>query len=187
MPVPTMTFRRPSLPPNIWALPHTNRFGFVGKNVLSGWQLNGITTIRAGVPYNVLSGKDTNLDGIATDRSNAVADINLPGGRSRQQKIAQWFSTAAFAHVPAGVPYGNAERNIGIGPSFINTDFSAFKNFSVWRESNLQFRADFFNLFNNVNLANPNTTLTSPSFGKISALCANATPRVIQFALKVLF
>jgi hypothetical protein len=132
-------------------------------------------------------GERHNLDGIAADRSNAVGDINLPGGRSRQQKIAQYFSTAAFAQGPAGVPYGNAERNIGIGPSFINTDFSAFKNFSVWRESNLQFRADFFNLFNNVNLANPNTTLTSPSFGKISPLCANATPRVIQFALKVLF
>ncbi|MBV9180281.1 MAG: TonB-dependent receptor [Acidobacteria bacterium] len=171
----------------IWAIPRTDRFGVVGKNVLSGWQVNGITTIRTGVPYNVLSGKDSNLDGIATDRPNVVGNINLPGGRGRSQKIAEFFNTAAFAQVPAGVAYGNARRNITIGPSFIDTDFSCFKNFSAWRESNLQFRADVFNLFNNVNLANPNTTLTSPSFGKISALYTNATPRVIQFALKLLF
>jgi hypothetical protein len=74
-----------------------------------------------------------------------------------------------------------------IGPGFINTDFSAFKDFAMWRESRLQFRAEFFNLFNNVNLANPNGVMTSPSYGKISALYANYSPRVIQFALKYQF
>lgn len=171
----------------IWAVPGTGRFGAFGKYALSGWQLNGITTIRTGIPYNVLSGVDSNLDGIATDRPNVVGDINLGSGRSRTQKIAEYFNTAAFAKVTAGVPYGNAQRNVAIGPSYVDTDFSAFKNFSVWKESNLQFRADFFNLFNNVNLGNPNATLTSPSFGKISSLATNASPRVIQFALKLLF
>jgi hypothetical protein len=69
----------------------------------------------------------------------------------------------------------------------MNTDFSAFKNFPVWRESSLQFRAESFNLFNNVNLANPNSTETSPSFGRISALATNYSPRVIQFAVKLSF
>ncbi len=171
----------------IWAIPGTDRYGFIGRQVLSGWQLNGITTLRTGVPYNSLSGKDSNLDGIATDRPNVVGNPIFPGGRSRTQKINEFFNVAAFAQTPAGVPYGNAQRNIAIGPGFVNTDFSAFKNFPMWRESNLQFRAEFFNLFNNVNLANPNATLTSPSFGKISALYTNASPRVIQFALKLSF
>ena len=171
----------------IWAVPGTGRFGGFGKYALSGWQLNGITTIRTGIPYNVLSGVDSNLDGIATDRPNVVGDINLGSGRSRTQKIAEYFNTAAFAKIPAGVPYGGAQRNVAISPSYVDTDFSAFKNFSVWKESNLQFRADFFSLFNNVNLGNPNATFTSPSFGKISSLATNASPRVILFALKLLF
>ncbi len=171
----------------IWAIPGTKHFGFLGSEVLSGWQVNGITTLRTGVPYNVLSGIDSNLDGIATDRPNLTGSPVLPGGRSRTQKIAEFFNTAAFSQVPARVPYGNVQRNVAIGPGFINTDLSGFKNFSVWRESSLQFRAEFFNLFNNVNLANPNTTETSPSFGRISALYTNYSPRVIQFALKLFF
>jgi hypothetical protein len=170
----------------IWAVPGTKRFGFVGPQILSGWQLNGITTFRTGVPYNVLSGVDSNLDGIATDRPNLVGNPIL-SGRSRTQRISAFFNTAAFAQVPAGVPYGNTQRNVEIGPGFINTDLSALKTFSLWKEHSLQFRAEAFNLFNNVNLANPNVTLTSPSFGRISALYTNYSPRVIQFALKLYF
>jgi hypothetical protein len=171
----------------VWTLPSVNRFGLFGKDVLSGWQVNGITTFRTGIPYNVLSGVDSNRDGIATDRPNVVANPTIRGNRTRAARISGFFNTAAFAQVPAGVPYGNAQRNVAIGPGFINTDLSGFKSFPIWRESTLQFRAEIFNIFNNVNLANPNTTETSPSFGKISALYANYSPRVIQFALKYKF
>ena len=171
----------------IWAIPGTKRYGFFGTQILSGWQVNGITTFRTGVPFTVTSGVDSNRDGIATDRPNVTGNPILPGGASRTAKINAFFNTAAFSQLPAGVPYGNASRNIMIGPGFINTDFSAFKDFAMWRESRLQFRAEFFNLFNNVNLANPNGVMTSPSYGKISALYANSSPRVIQFALKYQF
>ena len=171
----------------IWAIPGTQRLGLFGKEALSGWQVNGITTFRAGVPYNVLSGSDSNLDGIATDRPNLVGNPILSNGRTRTQKIAQFFNTSAFAQVPAGTPYGNVHRNVEFGPRFLNTDLSAFKNFALVENLNLQFRAEAFNLFNNVNLANPNTTYSSPSFGKISALYTNYLPRVIQFALKLSF
>jgi hypothetical protein len=171
----------------IWSLPGTKRFGMFGRTVVDGWQVNGITTFHSGIPFNVLSGVDSNRDGIATDRPNITGSPYLPGGRTRVQKIGQFFNTAAFSQVPAGVPYGNVGRNVAIGPGFMNTDLSAFKNFPVWRESSLQFRAESFNLFNNVNLANPNSTETSPSFGKISALATNYSPRVIQFALKLSF
>jgi hypothetical protein len=66
----------------------------------------------------------------------------------------------------------------------INTDFSAFKNFPAWKESTVQFRAEFFNLFNNVNLSNPNGSMTSSLFGKITG---SAAARQIQFALKYTF
>jgi Carboxypeptidase regulatory-like domain/TonB-dependent Receptor Plug Domain len=171
----------------IWALPGTTRLGLFGRTVVDGWQVNGITTFHTGIPFNVLAGVDSNRDGIATDRPNIAGSPYLGGGRTRSQKINQFFNTPAFSQVPAGVPYGNVGRNVAIGPGFMNTDLSAFKNFPVWKESTLQFRAESFNLFNNVNLANPNGTETSPSFGKISALATNYSPRVIQFALKLSF
>jgi hypothetical protein len=171
----------------IWALPGTKRFGLFGRTVVDGWQVNGITTFHSGIPFNVLSGVDSNRDGIATDRPNISGSPNLARNRTRLEKINQFFNTTAFSQVSAGVPYGNVGRNVALGPGFMNTDFSAFKNFPVWRESSLQFRAESFNLFNNVNLANPNSTETSPSFGRISALATNYSPRVIQFAVKLSF
>jgi TonB dependent receptor len=168
----------------IWATPAVHRFGIIGKDILGNWQVNGITTIRTGTPFTVTSGVDSNLDGINTDRPNVIGNPILAGGRSRAQKIQGFFNTAAFAQVPAGVPYGNSGRNSQIGPGYLDTDFSAFKNMPVWRESNLQFRAEFFNIFNNVNLSNPNGTMTSPLFGKISA---SSPARIIQFALKYSF
>jgi hypothetical protein len=171
----------------IWVLPGTKRFGIVGKDMLSGWQVNGITTIRDGVPFNVLSGKDYNLDNVATDRPNVVGNPILPGHRTRAQKIAQFYNISAFAAPPPTQPYGNAQRNINIGPGFLNTDLSAFKNFAIFKESNLQFRAESFNLFNNVNLANPTSNLSNGNNGKITALYTNYSPRVFQFALKLSF
>jgi hypothetical protein len=171
----------------IWALPGTKRYGFIGKQVLSGWQVNGITTFRTGTPFNILSGTDSNRDGIATDRPNLIGNPFLPGGRTRTQKIAQFYNTAAYVAPSSTTPYGNISRNALIGPGFINTDLSAFKNFALPKEANLQFRAESFNLFNNVNLANPTSTLTNANNGRISALYANYSPRVFQFALKLSF
>jgi hypothetical protein len=169
----------------LYQTPKVNRFGLLGKEVLGDWQLNGITTISTGTPYTVTSGVDSNLDGVATDRPNTVGNPMLPGGRSRTAEINEFFNTAAFAQVPAGVPYGNTGRNTLVGPGLVNTDFSAFKNIPVpWRESYFQFRAEFFNGFNQVNLSNPTALLTSPLYGQISG---SAAARVIQFALKYNF
>jgi hypothetical protein len=71
-----------------------------------------------------------------------------------------------------------------IGPGQVNTDFSAFKSFTAWKESSLQFRGEIFNLFNNVNLNNPNATMTSPKFGQITG---SGSPRIIQVALRYMF
>jgi hypothetical protein len=170
----------------IYATPMVNHFGFLGHQVLSNWQLNGITTFSTGQPFTVFSGIDSNLDGISTDRPNAIANPVLKG-LSRSQKIREQFNTSAFVAVPAGVPYGNVRRNSLIGPGFINTDFSGFKDFPLGEFGRLQFRAEMFNIFNNVNLANPNATLTSSSFGKITALNSNSAPRIAQFALRYNF
>jgi Carboxypeptidase regulatory-like domain len=171
----------------IWQLPMVARWGFLGREVLSGWQVNGITTLSTGTPFNVVSGTDTNLDGNSGDRPNVVGNPIIPGGQSRQAKIAGYFNTSAFAPVPAGVPYGNAQRDLLIGPGYVDTDFSAFKAFTFPlfdRQNTLQIRGEMFNLFNNVNLSSPTATFTSGNFGKITGTNAS---RVTQFSLRYSF
>jgi hypothetical protein len=168
----------------LWTTPEFHNLGILGKQVLSGWQLNGITTLSTGGSVNVTSGVDSNLDGNNNDRPNEVENPILPGGRSRAAKIAEFFNTAAFAQVPTGVPYGNVQRNLLIGPGYVNTDFSAFKSFRMWEKGTLQFRGEIFNLFNNVNLNNPTAVETSKIFGEIGG--ANS-PRIVQLALRYSF
>lgn len=166
----------------LWELPKVQRWGLVGKELLSGWQINGITDIRSGSPFNITSNIDSNFDGNTTDRPDLAGNPFLDTSRSRSQLINEYFNTAAFG-ATTGL-YGTAGRNLIYGPGSVNWDFSAFKNFSVTESKTVQFRAELFNLFNQVNLNNPNAVLTSPSFGRI--LGAGA-PRIVQFGLKFLF
>jgi hypothetical protein len=167
----------------VYKSPGVHWFGWVGKEVLSGWMLNGITTARSGQSLNVLSGTDSNFDGIAYDRPNVVGDPTL-SGQSRAQQIAHFFNTAAFAKVPAGVPYGNAGRNVLLGPNAVTWNAAAMKDFRLVEGKRLQFRTDFFNALNEVNLGNPVATLSNGNFGKITSA---ASPRMLQFGLKLYF
>lgn len=170
----------------IYQLPDINRWGLFGKEVLSGWQVNGITTLATGSPYTVTSGVDTNLDGNNNDRPNVIGNPFL-SGLTRQQKIADYFNKAAFAtpNTAAGQsPYGNEIRGFLTTSGTVNTDLSAFKTFPIYEQVKLQFRGEVFNAFGNVNLGAPNANLTSPSAGKISSAGA---ARIAQFALKLLF
>lgn len=168
----------------MYAAPNFHRWGFFGRQLVGGWQLNGITTLQSGTPFNILSGIDSNLNGVDNDRPNLVGDPRLAGGRSRQEKVAEFFNTAAFAQVPAGTPYGNVPRDFLFGPGYASTDFSAFKNFALWHEQGLQIRGEFFNLFNHVNLGNPSGTMTSSLFGKIGTA---GSPRIVQVAARYSF
>ena len=169
----------------IFVTPDVRSFGLPGKEFLSGWQLNGITRLQSGQPFNVTSGVDTNLDGTNNDRPNLIGNPYLPGGRSRAAVIKSYFNTAAFAAVPAGTPYGNTQFDAVFGPKFVNTDLSAFKTFPVYKEASLQFRAEVFNVFNNVNLNNPASNRNTPAtFGVISG---SSAPRIVQFALRLAF
>ncbi|MBO0720066.1 MAG: hypothetical protein J2P41_04550, partial [Blastocatellia bacterium] len=167
----------------IWELPKVTRLGFIGRTVLSGWQLNGLTRIQSGRTVNILVGQDINLNGINNDRPNVIAPIKVNTGGSRDDRIAQYFDTGAFA-MPAAGTLGTASRNIIYGPGNQSWDLSLFRYFSLRGEHRLQFRAEFFNLPNLVNLGNPVSTMTNGSFGKI----ISAGPaRVVQLGLKYNF
>jgi hypothetical protein len=168
----------------IFSSPDIRRSGALAKWLLSGWQINGITILRSGQPFNVTSGTDSNFDGTNNDRPNVVGLPSLAKGRGRMATVKEFFNTAAFATPPAGTPYGNAPFNMLYGPGYVETDLSAFRTFSVRENIALQFRGEVFNIFNNVNMSAPNSTESSPAFGVISSAAA---PRNVQLAFRLSF
>ena len=130
------------------------------------------------------SNTGTSLLGLAAgDRPDrvGVAELDRPSPD-------RWFNTEVFTVPPFG-NFGNAGRNIISGPEFRNLDFSVLKNTFLREGWNLQFRAEFFNLFNHPNFDLPDVFVGSPTFGRIfsarSGLPGDA--RQVQFALKLIF
>ncbi len=153
--------------------------------IAGGWEFNGMFTARTGLPLNEgIGSTDAALVGSGNQRPNVNGSPNLPSGRTLSQKIAQWFNPAVFS-MPATGTFGSTGRDVIIAPGNATANVGLFKLFPVpLREGmRLQFRSEFFNVLNRVNLGNPNTSLGS-SNGRITS--ANSG-RVLQFALKLLF
>jgi hypothetical protein len=171
----------------VWQLPHAH-FGFEAANVaLSGWEANGILTLRSGQPFTVLSGVDNSTSGIGKDRADLIGNPYLAGSRSHSATAKAFFNVAAFAPNALGT-YGDTARDFLSGPGYEDIDLSLSKSFPLPTHAleghSLQFRAESFNLANRVNFSNPNATISSKSAGTITA--AN-DPRILQFALKYVF
>lgn len=155
------------------------------RYVLGDWQVNGTLRLQSGSAINVTSGRDTNLDGNNNDRPSLIGNPYLPTDRSRSELIARYFDRTAFL-TPSDGNNGNVGRNILYGPGSRTLNVSLFKNIPITEQLRLQFRGEFFNFPNWVNLGNPNTNTNanSPNAGRI--LSAGAA-RQVQFALKLLF
>jgi hypothetical protein len=167
----------------LWTVPQVKQGNWLSRQVVNGWQVNGIWSIQSGLPFSVTSGQDTNVDGNTNDRANLTGDPSLASGRSRQDLIQKYFNTAAFG-VPTVGSDGTSGRNIMTGPGTSNTDLSFFKVFRPRENHQLQFRGEFFNMFNQVRLGNPTTAMNNANFGRI--LSAGAA-RVVQFGLRYAF
>ena len=166
----------------IFVVPDSRRAGYLGRVMLSGWEVTGITILRSGRPINVVSGIDTNFDGNNNDRPNVIENPRLPGGRGRVETAAAFFNPMAFSVPPPGTPYGNAQFDMLFGPKYVSTDLSVLKVLPLSKRTALQIRAEVFNSFNNVNLNDPNTTKKSPAFGTISGA---GSPRIVQIVLRI--
>jgi hypothetical protein len=175
----------------VYETPRVSSLGFLGRHVLSGWQTSGLLTWQDGLPFGITVGRDNSADGIsggAFDRPDLTGNPSLPGGRSTAAKLHEWFNTAAFTQNAPGT-YGNSARSFLRGPGFANVDFSLIKLIPIAlgpaRETQrLEFRAEFFNVFNHPNFGLPDAGMTDPNFGQILSA---GSPRIIQFALKFVF
>lgn len=154
--------------------------GFV-RQVLGGWQTNGIVNLQTGFPFNVIVSGDPANTGRSNQRPNLIGrpSNNCGGGH-----LSNCIDASAFAP-PTRYTYGNAGRNLLYGPGLYNVDFSLFKNFQIVERARLQFRSEFFNFFNTPAFSNPNATYGTTAFGTISS--TKHDNREIQFALKLVF
>ena len=157
----------------------------------SGWQANGITVFRSGLPVDITCGCDSAGIGAATARPNYVsgtsdrpANYDIPSNQINIQ---------AFS-VPANGTFGDVGRNTFPGPAAYNWDFSIFKTFHIAEHKTLQFRAESFNLFNTPQFSTPTASLNAPAtFGKTTSTLtavgqgAFGTNRQMQFALRLTF
>lgn len=170
----------------VWELPKTTRANPFLKQVINGWELSPIITARSGAHVNFTNGFDVALAGsnrASRQRPNIVGDPVIHGDRAESDRLLHYFNKDAFA-LPAEGTFGNLGRNIFDGPGFFQLDLGAYKNFQIREQMRLQFRSEFFNLPNRANFSNPNTTISSSSFGRITG---TQPARVIQFALKLNF
>jgi Carboxypeptidase regulatory-like domain len=137
------------------------------KAILDHWTVSTIITLQSGTPLTISSGQDRNLDGITTDRADLIGDPHLDSGRPRDELVAQWFNTAAFAQPALGLD-GTAGRSIIDGPGYRNVDLGLFRDVGLGARTQVQFRVEATNIFNTVNLQNPDTNLNAAAtFGRI--------------------
>ncbi|MCS6816857.1 MAG: TonB-dependent receptor [Blastocatellia bacterium] len=172
----------------IWEIPFWRERPVV-RHILGGWQLNAIVQIQSGAPFSVFHGAayprgDFNADGQTGDRPHTPSWGNTKRNLSRSDFLRGIFTVADFP-LPAPGTLGNLGRNTFRGPWYASTDLSLFKNFRVTETASVQFRAEFFNAFNRVNLGTPVADLNSTLFGRSTGVVGD--PRDIQLALKILF
>ena len=177
----------------VWELPTPQKLGFVGRYVLGGWRSNGILTLRSGFPFTVYSGLGYSYSGSSSrEFADLTGNPNLPSNRSTGAKVAEWFNTSAFTYNAPGT-FGDSPRNFLEGPGFADFDLSMIKSFPIKKghfaeSQRVDFRAEFFNLFNRPNFQNPEGGFAQVADGPVFGQILGALdPRIIQFGLKYIF
>jgi hypothetical protein len=168
-----------------------NAPGLVNQ-IVGGWELAGIVTLRSGLPFTPTISADTANTGLTNQRPNVVGQPDIVG------TAACWFYvsanpacggqgsniTNAFA-VPAQYTYGNSGRNILRSDGLKQFDFTVMKIFPVTETKLFEFRAEMFNILNHPTFSAPTTNINSSSGGQVSSTLNAA--RIIQLALKFRF
>jgi outer membrane receptor protein involved in Fe transport len=170
----------------IWQLPFGKGQQFfssgIGAAIFGGWELAGSLNMRSGRPFTVTqSGDPLSLGSLSTTLADLVGDPDR-----NDRSVDGWFNTAAFERIRDTTRFGLQPRNSLRGPAFSSLDFSVHRKFPLWNEdTNIEFRWEVFNAFNEANFGLPNRTVNGNGFGTITTL--QGDPRVMQFALRFNF
>lgn len=195
----------------VYNLPSPKQFNSFVNALLGGWSVAGVTTIQSGVPLSLFGNNGNNAFGITGDRAQLApgcTHANLVTSGSTQSRLNNYFNGSCINRADLTLPlgpanparwpvigndgvatdFGNSGIGIVTGPSQNNSDFAIIKRtpFRLLGESsNVEFRTEFFNVFNHTQFGNPDSSVTSPTFNVISTTSVNS--RIMQFALKLNF
>ncbi|MBI3664433.1 MAG: TonB-dependent receptor [Acidobacteria bacterium] len=168
----------------VWELPFRTYHGARGV-LLNGWMLSGIVTFQSGFPIRITSADDLEL-------MNSF-DFELPGQPNQVKPFRKLdprgpgnfgFDPTAFVSQAFGT-IGNAPRAVCCGPGANNFDMAFMKTTRITENTRVEFRAEFFNIWNHAQFTNPSGNITDgPDFGRVKRA---RDPRLIQFALKLFF
>ena len=176
----------------VWSPRHTFSASFFNA-ALNGWTLTGLHRIQSGTPLVFTMGSDVAQNGIL--QPNGQYALLAPGmtaddvrrdHSSTADLVAMYFNTAACVpvnQVPRGI-YGDAKRGLIYGPGDVNSDLALIRFVDLPSNVRLQLRGEFFNAFNHTNFNNPNTTVSSTTFGRITG---SGDGRIVQLAAKVIW
>jgi hypothetical protein len=174
----------------------------ISRKVTYGWELLSISSMSSGAPFTIFSGvQQTGYGSNGVDRPDQVAKPHLSTSRKvRQDYFGRGVDNDSFFFVPIHLPggtgpnqgrFGTLGRNSFRGPAFYNYDFALIKDTPFGRRKSgaermdMQFRAEFFNLFNIVTMGMPANIVTGSGFGQISRTAGNS--RQIQLSLKLIY
>jgi hypothetical protein len=169
----------------VWTLPSVKDGNLLVRALANGWQTMGIFQVQSGPPITVTAGKDASLTGLQQDRA-VYSGSGAYGAGACSTSTAHcknYLNPAAFT-LPATGNFGNVVKGSFRGPGYFDWDASLQRSFPLRGESNILFRAEYFNLLNRTNLLNPITAKSAGGFGSITS--AN-DPRIAQLSLKLLF
>ncbi|HEY1948048.1 MAG TPA: carboxypeptidase regulatory-like domain-containing protein [Bryobacteraceae bacterium] len=161
----------------VWQIPFAHSLTGFGQKVLDGWQISGITSAESGNPLTPVLSVDRAGTGDGSQRPNVIGPVAMP------ETLLSWFNPLAFS-LPALGTFGNAGRSLVWGPGFFNTDLSVSKRAVIRENIALQFRAEFFNVFNHTQFAGIGTTFGAGTFGQVTSA---RDPRITQFGLRLTF
>jgi len=187
---------------------HVQSLGMEGprmRKFAAGWELLSISTITSGSPFTVYSGiQQTGAGTAGADRPDQIAKPQLSTAHSSTRPREDYFGkgagNASFFSIPIGVPggtgpndgrFGTLGRNTFRGPAYYDFDYAVIKDTPFGRRASgvergdVQFRSEFFNVFNIVNMGLPANTIMGSGFGEISKTAG--TSRQIQFSLKLIY
>ena len=180
----------------VYALPKLRTGNRVLQYAANGWRTSGLIQHRSGDSLTAFMGTDNSLTGLTQDRAQRDftkdAYLKTVGGGdcTAGKSCVAWFNNAAFsvpANTGAGTGFGNVVKGSLRGPGSTFWHGSVVREFPIVHETNLEFRAEYFNILNHTILNNPSTSnpiSSSTSFGTITG---SADPRIAQFSMKFTF
>jgi hypothetical protein len=205
----------------VWELPLGHQQGWMGK-VTQGWSWSGVTTVQDGAPQDIVDSSGGRIFGVSAGLGGTIGHAQLcPGmtykdvatsGTAEERITTEfqpggngWINSAAFCAPPSnigaingaggGTGFGTAGAGYILGPGQFNFDMSLAKVTKIRESKSLEFRAEFYNIFNHPQFASINDTDVvdqvvpgNPASGGLGSIVATSVaPRIIQFGLKFLF